>query len=297
MERDLLLVALVAEILGPRGGPDELLGQQEDPREEYITGVLAPHRSTSVEPDADTELVGEDRVSDDDQGDGGVEILAPTTLDHLIYPALDPRARAASLGLSFAVACTGGSPVADLCFTWGRYAPEIGGGWRRRPLGELWDEVALDGPATRVSGQDPGIRLQVSSRHREKHWRVTVFLVNITPSSDEMPSTEEHVFQPQIRVRCRPGTTLVPLDEGELCDDGRRQEAGHALPVPSFFRPWPPLLRHVGGSGPRETPPHAPSAHHTAVLLGRWSGRLRPGSSSPVLARLMFAPNTPPFFR
>ena len=97
MERDLLLIALVQEVLGPRGGPDELFGQFEDPREEYLTGVLAPHHSTDIADDADTGLGGDEGGGDDDQGDGGADVLSPLGLgvDHVVCPALDPRARPA----------------------------------------------------------------------------------------------------------------------------------------------------------------------------------------------------------
>ena len=216
MERDLLLRALVAEVLGPRGGTEEVLGQLEDPREEYITGVLAPHQATSIASDAETDLQGEEGSGAEDQSDAGADVQAPagSEVDHLVCPALDPRARPASLGVSFAVTCPTGAPAVDVCCTWGRYAPEATGGWRRRPLGELWEAITLGGHTSRTAGQDPGVEIQVRPRLQGSHWRVSVFLVNITPSSGGSVRTEDHVFQPQIRIRCREGTTLVPLDEG-----------------------------------------------------------------------------------
>lgn len=45
--RDELLTALVREILGPRNGRYEILPQDEDPRQEYITGVLEPRNARS----------------------------------------------------------------------------------------------------------------------------------------------------------------------------------------------------------------------------------------------------------
>ncbi|HKA98507.1 MAG TPA: DISARM system helicase DrmA [Streptosporangiaceae bacterium] len=216
MERDLLLAALVAEVLGPRGGPDEVLGQPEDPREEYIAGVLAPHTAASVEPDADAALPGEDASGAEDQQDAGdnVQPQAGVEVDHLVCPALDPRARPASLGLSFAVSCESGDPSIDICCTWARYAPEPPGGWRRRPAGDLWENVPAGGVASRTAVQDPGIEIQIRSQPRGTHWRVSVFLVNVTPVADGAVRTEDHVFQPQIRIHCREGTRLVSLDEG-----------------------------------------------------------------------------------
>src|SRR4051812_38713991 len=77
-ERDLLVGALIQELLGPRGGPRETLPPEEDPRDEYVTGVLAPHTAVSDEPDSGTELVGEVDVNADDQDDPGEDIYAPT---------------------------------------------------------------------------------------------------------------------------------------------------------------------------------------------------------------------------
>ena len=43
-------------------------------------------------------------------------------------------------------------------------------------------------------------------------WRVSLFLINTATMADlSRPSTDEHLFQPQIRVVCRPGTSLLPL--------------------------------------------------------------------------------------
>src|SRR5579885_1957861 len=41
-ERDRLLAALIKEVLGPQGGPTEILLAAQDPRGEYVTGILAP---------------------------------------------------------------------------------------------------------------------------------------------------------------------------------------------------------------------------------------------------------------
>src|SRR6266568_2309183 len=73
-ERDGLLTALVAEILGPRTGAREILRSDEDPLDEYITGVLAPHQTASVEIDAEEDLVGDDESVGDDQADPGAGV-------------------------------------------------------------------------------------------------------------------------------------------------------------------------------------------------------------------------------
>ncbi len=221
-ERDLLLTALVKEILGPRGGPSEMLAADEDPLDEYITGVLAPHQRPSIEIDADEELVGDDESLGDDQGDPGTGVQSAFDLSSLPSPALDPRSRPASLGLS--ICLVGSTPVVDLCATWGRYAPTAGGAWQRQPHGALWDAVDCSHEQELVPSSDPGVRVHIRGRQDRGRWRLTIFLVNLTPCADR-PQTEHHVYQPQIRVCCHGDVELVALDGGHagarLRRDGR----------------------------------------------------------------------------
>jgi hypothetical protein len=108
-----------------------------------------------------------------------------------------------------------------VCCTWARYRSSDDGGWPREPLGHLWPNVELAGEALLKPGapEDTGIEIQVRSRHEGSHWRVSVFLVNVTPTGEGSPAAEECVFQPQIRVRCGNGTGLVPLDEARSSTD------------------------------------------------------------------------------
>lgn len=218
-ERDLLLTALVKEVLGPRSGSAETLRADEDPLDEYITGVLAPHQAPSVEIDADEELVGDDESTADDQADPGAGVPpARINLGALPTPTLDPRSRPASLGLSFVLA--GERPAIDICCTWARYSQAVGGSWQRRPLGEQWQNISCTAdPPPMTPASDPDVRVQVRVRQTGTRWRVSVFLINVTPCQ-ERPRTEDHVFQPQIRVRCVDGTELVPIDE----DRARRDD-------------------------------------------------------------------------
>jgi hypothetical protein len=218
VERDRLVAALVAEVLGPRGGAQELLRPDEDPLDEYITGVLAPHNTRSVELDAEDDLVGDDESAADDQADPGPGVPpARINLGALPTPTLDPRSRPASLGMSFVLA--GDRPAVDICCTWARYSQAAGGAWQRQPFGEHWQNVRCTGDLTPMTpASDPGVRLQVRVRQTGATWRVSVFLVNVT-QCQERPRTEEHVFQPQIRVRCSDGTQLVPIDEDRASRD------------------------------------------------------------------------------
>ena len=169
MERDLLLAALIAEVLGPRGGPLESLKREEDPREEYITGVLVPHRAASVSPDAEVDLQAPATTGADDEADPGEGVQSPVgaVADHLVCPALDPRAPPSSLGVSFSLSHASGKPSVDVCCTWARYSSNADGGWQRslavssgRTL--RWPGTHRSNPHPRIresrSRFDPGLR-------------------------------------------------------------------------------------------------------------------------------------------
>ncbi len=208
-ERDLLVTALAREVLGPRAGANETLPAVEDPLDEYITGVLTPHRTPSVELDADGDLLGEDDQATDDQADPGENVQSGNIdLAGLPSPSLDPRCRPASLGISLSLA--GDSPVVSLACTWARYVRDGSSGWRREPHGEVLDHVDCTQDHQVSPAGDTGVRIYVRTRRDGAQWRVSVFLVNETACPDR-PGTEHHIFQPQIRINCEGGTALVPL--------------------------------------------------------------------------------------
>lgn len=223
-ERDELLKALVAEVLGPRGGAQETLQADEDPLDEYITGVLAPHRTDSVEPDADDDLVGDNESFADDQADPG-DPVSPARVDvgGLPSPTLDPRSRPASLGLSFTV--EGPRPTINVCCTWARYEQTHGGGWQRQPLGQIWAAVDATIDTPLMPTADPGVRIQVLARQTGNRWRVSVFLINVTVVTTDRPKTSDHIFQPQIRITCGTATKLVPIDDDRVRRDDPEENA------------------------------------------------------------------------
>ena len=97
-ERDLMLTALVREVLGPRNRPNEILPDDQDPRSEYITGVLEPAAASTVEErgEDDVEEVVEETSSEEDQDNQGY-VASPGVFSS----ALDPKALPRSIGLSF----------------------------------------------------------------------------------------------------------------------------------------------------------------------------------------------------
>ena len=210
-EREHILTALVEEVLGPRDGPCEVLPADQDPRGEYITGVLAPasasHEAEDIESEAD-EAAQEARGADpqEDQGSRGASVTAS-----VFSPALDPRALPRSIGISFTLHATERKPKLEICSTWARYH-EHRDGWKRQP--EYFLTGPVDATQNMVWNAVDGVSLQLRSRKLLKDtWRVSLFLLNTSEPADAVgrPSVSEHVFQPQIRVACQPGTELVPV--------------------------------------------------------------------------------------
>jgi len=205
--RDHILIALVKEVLGPRDGPYEILPENQDPRDEYITGVLAPARAPLPpdEIDADIDQVIEETSSEEDQDTQGY-VVVPGTFS----PALDPKALPRSIGLSFTVEASDGPPQIEVCATWARYQRHQQG-WQRQPASFLTGPVRAD--QDRVWTAAEGVSLQLRSRPLSGGcWRISLFLVNVTEvTGNRRPDTSDHLFQPQIRVHCCSGTSLVPV--------------------------------------------------------------------------------------
>ena len=216
--RDYIVDALIREVLGPRNGPNEVLPANEDPRDEYITGVLAPSNDDRPldDIDADREDIGEEAFTEEDESTDG-HVIAPSG----ISPALDPKALPRSVGLSFTVETHEALPSLEICATWARYFLQQGG-WQRTTASFLVSSVVKD----RVEWRHPsGVLLQLRSRFLgNTRWRVSLYLLNgIDVSSKSRSETSDHVFQPQIRVHCSSNTRVVPVIDYDATDIGERK--------------------------------------------------------------------------
>ncbi|MEV5754938.1 DISARM system helicase DrmA [Actinoallomurus sp. NPDC052308] len=260
-ERDILVEALVAEVLGPRRGPTESMPAEEDPLDEYIVGVLAPAMAASVEDDAEQELVGDvDPHADDDSDLGSAVPISPTTPAGLPSLTLDPMSRPASMGISLCVRAVS-TPVLDICCTWARYQKTEDGSWLRKPHRGLWRQIACAQEPTLADSSDPAVRLKVRSRLDSMgNWLISLFLVNETQSLSDRPTAEEHVYQPQIRVRLRDGSEIVPVEQDRPSEDP--EEQGLAL----LYKDRPVLARgHLCSAVWKAIDPERP---HPAGLKG-----------------------------
>lgn len=218
-ERDSILIALIQEVLGPRNGPYEILPAAQDPRNEYITGVLAPAqlRQPPEELTAlqEEELVDIDEEFEEASSEEDQDIQGFTAVPGVFSPALDPKSSPRSIGLSFTVEGDAHTPAIEVCATWARYHAHEQG-WERQPFSFLTGAVLVDQSAAWAAG--PGVRLQLRSRSvGHRRWRVSIFLVNETTIAEsKWAETADYVFQPQIRVSCCPGTLLLPVQSEPL---------------------------------------------------------------------------------
>lgn len=209
--RDALLIALVKEVLGPRDGPRESLPEEDDPRQEYITGVLEPRNARSQEArieDNVDEVIEETSSEEDQQAQGYVAATG------IFSPALDPRALPRSIGVSFTLEAESGDPTIEICATWARYHPNLDHHWQREPACYLSGRVNASQDQQSFN-PEPDVRLQVRSRPVSGGYRVSIFLVNERQvADDQRPQTWDYLFQPQIRVHLGAQTRLVPVMAG-----------------------------------------------------------------------------------
>ncbi|MBA3531989.1 MAG: helicase [Ardenticatenales bacterium] len=206
-ERDHILIDLVKEVLGPRSGNHEILSEAENPRDEYITGVLAPAKAPrSLDNiDADFDDLTEEVSSEEDQDNQGYVVVPG-----VFSPALNPKELPRSIGLSFTVEAVSGEPQIEICATWARYSLTQQG-WQRQPA------IFLTGPTPAARNDrwlaGTGVSLQLRALSLlGGGYRVSIFLVNTTELSDNgRADTPDYLFQPQIRVHCCADTRLVPV--------------------------------------------------------------------------------------
>lgn len=262
-ERNDMLIALVKEVLGPRNGSHEVMPEEDDPRTEFITGVLAPadaaRQPDSIEEDVDEVI--EETSSEEDQDTQGY-VGTPGVFS----PALDPKALPRSIGISFTVAASGNHPEAEVCATWARYYLTQAG-WQREPASYLTGIVQLDAPSLSWDA-GPGITLHLRSRVVTGGWRVSIFLVNATQVAGQYPGTSDYIFQPQIRVSCCAGSNLVPVrtrydyqasSTGESLSD---ESSNEDLSLSLLYRSRSALARgHMCGVTWRAIDPERPYAN------------------------------------
>ena len=225
--REVLVSDLVGNLLGPRGGAEEVLG--ETPLAEYITGILSPPDGKKTEADGDStreeslsEMVASSAqrpsekyyAESEEDNDTADEISVSPQLS----PVLDPKQTPPSMGITFAVSSEGG-PTVDICVTWGRYAASAEDSklWKRMPryfvtkfLGK--DNVMFVGHDGKEveDKKDAEMSLHIMTRKSDSETLiVSVYVVNrVSVPADGRVTAAHCIFQPQIRIVCGKGTIL-----------------------------------------------------------------------------------------
>lgn len=213
--RDVFISELVREVLGPRDGAEEVLS--EDPYDEYLTGVIVPKNYINNElEEIDTELGLDSGNAEDDSSD--IEFLSN------ISPALDPRSKPKSIGLSFRL--EGDDPSLKLCLTWGRYILE-NGNWKRKPDYKIievkMDEIPEDRYVFKniYRKNDGEIDLALIKKLVQNNTiSVTINLINnlIPVMVKFRPDTSCCIFQPSMRIKLIGDTRLVSEQHETLLD-------------------------------------------------------------------------------
>ena len=109
-----LEAAVIADLLGPAGGPEEIVDERTL-RDRYLVGKLGP-RGQTLQPDEDDPLTSDDIEGELDEGGvDGEDGVAEARLPAAVAVSMQP----ASLGLSFVVA--GEATALQLTARWGRY--------------------------------------------------------------------------------------------------------------------------------------------------------------------------------
>ena len=260
-ERENILIALVEEVLGPRHGPYEILPANQDPRSEYITGVLAPVSSHRLPDDIESEPddYAEETGRHDPQEDQGSQDAVVAT--GILSPALDPKALPSSIGLSFTLSSPGQHPEIDICATWARYLTHKSG-WKREPHGFVTGRIRVDRDKKWTAGQGVNLSMRVI-RLPSDLLRISLFLVNVADMEDPpRPSTSEHIFQPQIRVFCSSGTELQPvrpIDSGGVCEGASESHVSEDASLNLVYRDRSSLARgHLCGAVWKSIDPERP---------------------------------------
>lgn len=219
-----LLLSIRQEVLGPRQGSNEILPSQQDPRNEFITGVLIPKDASNEEAkeiEGEAETLG---TGIDDYGDDDSDEEAPVTA---VAPVLDPKAQPRSLGISFIVrAFDSFNPQIAICATWARYvedkSPQGQQVFRRVPQSYLTPE-SIPITENRIIADIDQIKITLRIFPLDKNiYKVSIYLVNETSLIDPLEEsgkrrlkTGDMIFQPQIRVVCGENTELLPFDSFE----------------------------------------------------------------------------------
>jgi hypothetical protein len=233
-----LLDLIIADLLGPANGPDEVL--DEDPLTRYVLGCLAPTRQPALLDRAESSPDQGDLDSADDSDEDGPPDRTPTRTQGM---------RPTSIGLT----CTLDGAATALAVTahWGRYtrseraadappgedqdaredtredAREEGSkkgrrrlAWQRTALGGRIDAIPLrPGPIGPFApdANAPDVLVRGLARRRDDEWIVTLYLTNnqaAPPARSRQGQEGAWIFQPEMSVEDPGGQPIFARRRG-----------------------------------------------------------------------------------
>jgi hypothetical protein len=201
--REELLQAVLSDLLGPAGGPDEELDER-NVRDRYLVGMLAPKRQ-ELSPEEFDELAQGGVGSTED---GPADFTSPPA--KTMFPS--------SFGMTFCVDKE--AEAVRVTARWGQYLrlrsetltkesgdPKVV--WKRHPREGTSKPVPLQ--AGRFNWkpfpEQPEVYVQGLVRERDDHWSVTLFLVNGQEEPKKLRD-QAWLFQPELVVECPKGKPI-----------------------------------------------------------------------------------------
>ncbi len=208
--RTKLIIELVKEVIGPRKGINETI--EENPLTEYITGVLAPMAIRNPQLIEDEQEIPSDSSESYDEEESDVDIQTPVALS----PALDPKSRPSSMGLSFILKAKKNAKL-KVCITWAKYKvlenskeketnrkdTQV---WQRFPNHSISDidlkssTKFIDSTGKETFKENAELSLDTTVNWDGDKCAVDLFLVNVMVPTPNFQDIQKHIFQPQIRV-------------------------------------------------------------------------------------------------
>jgi hypothetical protein len=233
--------AVIRDLLGPAGGPEEIVDEQ-NVRGRYSLGLLAPKGQTplpsdplsGVITDDDSEAAPEENddlaVAGNDTEDGRADAPAPKAATML------PQ----SIGLTFTV--VNSATALQVTARWGRYErvdrekvglePARRNAWQRKPVEAMSAPIPLKpGRLARWSPDPthPGVYVDGLIRKYGHGWTVTLYLVN-GQREQKRNKDEAWVFQPELTVTSTDGQPVFQ------CHLARSQDLSRLTPEEQSMR-------------------------------------------------------------
>ncbi len=212
-EREELQRLVIAELLGPVGGPEEIV-TESTVRDRYLLGMLAPKGGSALPEESD------DAPQAGVDGEDGITDAPPPKATTSMLPS--------SIGMTFVV--DGEAEALQITARWGRYErtevelpdardpdaeeneeppeapepsrPRFRRVWRRVPMEGISKPIPLKPgrmPDWTPVPQHTGVVVQGLVRRRQDSWVITLFLINAQPEPKINKDTA-WLFQPELSV-------------------------------------------------------------------------------------------------